>query len=121
MANEQVKASLNVNFPVDEFSLPITYKDLKVKSLVVEGKETAADLKSKVEGVFDGKNQWGQETKGFPVQLEFPVTNPWVKEIEKFEITMQVNMATEKSKNFFFMLFLLSHPLSFYQKSRIRC
>ncbi|MCP4267692.1 MAG: hypothetical protein GY777_19355 [Candidatus Brocadiaceae bacterium] len=101
MANEVAKASLNINFPDDKFSLPITYKDLKIKSLVVEGKETEADLKSKVEGVFDGKNQWGQETKGFPVQLEFPVTNPWVKEIERFEITMQVNMATEKSKTFY--------------------
>ena len=100
-ANDQVKASLNVNFPVDEFSLPVTFKDLKVKSLVVEGKETAADLKSKAEGVFDGKNQWGQEAKGFPVQLEFPVTSPWTKEIEKLQIAMQVNTATEKSKTFY--------------------
>ncbi len=98
MANEQAKASLNVNFPVDKFSLPITYKDLKVKLLVVEGKEKEAEIKSKAEGVFGGKNQWGQETEGFPVQLEFPVTNPWIKEIEKLQITMQVNTATEKIK-----------------------
>ena len=39
MADEQVKASLNVNFPVDTFSLPVTYKDLMVKSLIVEGEE----------------------------------------------------------------------------------
>ncbi len=95
--NEQVLASLNVNFPVDKSKLPVTYKDLKIKSLVVEGKEMAADLKSKSEGVFDGKNQWGQEAKGFPVQLEFPAMNPWLKEIEKLQITMQVNTATEKN------------------------
>jgi hypothetical protein len=100
-ANGQVKASINVNFPVDEFMLPITYKNLKVKSLVIEGKETAADLKSTDEGVFDGKNQWGQETKGFPVQLEFPITNPWIKEVEQLQITMQVNTATEKDKTFY--------------------
>ncbi len=99
--NDQVKASLNVNFPVGEFSLPITYKELKVTALVVDEKETEADLKSKIEGVFDGKNQWGQEAKGFPVQLEFPVTNPWIKEIEKLQITMQVNTATEKDKTFY--------------------
>ncbi len=99
--NEQVMASLNVNFPVDQFSLPITFKDLEVKSLVVEGKETETEIKSKVEGVFDGKNQWGQDANGFPVQLEFPVTNPWIKEIEKLQITMQVNTATEKSKTFY--------------------
>ena len=101
MADEQVKASLNVNFPVDKSSLPVTYKDLTVKSLVVEGKETEAEIKSKSEGVFDGKNQWGQETAGFPVQLEFPVTNPWIREIETIQITMQVNTATEKSKTFY--------------------
>ncbi len=101
MANEQVKASLNVNFPVDTFSLPVTYKDLTATSLVVEGKETEAEIKSKVEGVFEGKNQWGQETDGFPVQLEFPVTNPWIREIEKLQIVMQVNTATEKSKTFY--------------------
>ncbi len=99
--NEQVKASLNVNFPLDGFCLPITFKDLKVKSLVIEGKEIAAEIKSKTAGVFDGKNQWGQEAKGFPVQLEFLVTNPWIKEIEKLEVAMQVNTATEKSKTFY--------------------
>jgi hypothetical protein len=104
MANEQVKASLNVNFPADTFSLPVTYKDLTVKSLVVEGKETKAEIKSKTEGVFDGKNQWGQETGGFPVQLEFPVTNPWIREIEKLQITMQVNTATEKSSTFYHVI-----------------
>jgi hypothetical protein len=103
-ANEQVTASLNVNFPIDTFSLPVSYKDLTVKSLVVEGKETEAEIKSKSAGVFDGKNQWGQETGGFPVQLEFPVTNPWIREIEKLQITMQVNTATEKSNTFFHVI-----------------
>ncbi|MFQ5486658.1 MAG: hypothetical protein ACE5DO_15190, partial [Desulfobacterales bacterium] len=101
MADEQVKASLNVNFPVDTFSLPVTYKDLTVTSLIVEGKETGSEIKSKTEGVFEGKNQWGQETDGFPVQLEFPVTNPWVREIEKLQLTMQVNTAKEKSTTFY--------------------
>jgi len=101
MADEQVKASLNVNFLADTFSLPVTYKDLTVTSLVVEGKETEAEIKSKTEGVFDGKNQWGQETAGFPVQLEFPVTNPWIREIEQVQITIQVNTATEKVKTFY--------------------
>lgn len=100
-ADEQVKASLNVNFPIDTFSLPVSYKDLTVKSLVVEGKDTEAEIKSKATGVFEGKNQWGQETGGFPVQLEFPITNPWIKEIEKLQITMQVNTATEKSNTFY--------------------
>ncbi len=104
MAYEHVKASLNVNFPVETFSLPVTYKDLMVTSLIVEGKETEADIKSKMEGVFEGRNQWGQETEGFPVQLEFPVTNPWVREIEKLQITMQVNTATEKSKTFYHVI-----------------
>ena len=40
LANELATASLNINFPVDTFSLPVTYKDLTVTSLVVEGKET---------------------------------------------------------------------------------
>ncbi len=101
MAHEQVKASLNVNFPADTFSLPVAYKDLTVKSLVVEGKETEAEIKSKTAGVFDGKNQWGQEAGGFPVQLEFPVTNPWIREIDKLQITMQINTATEKSITFY--------------------
>jgi hypothetical protein len=103
MANEQAKASLNVNFPVDTFSLPVTYKDLRVTSLIAEGKETEAEIKSKVEGVFDGKNQWGQETDGFPVQLEFPVTNPWIREIEKVQITMKVNTVAEKSNTFYYV------------------
>ncbi len=101
MADVQVKASLNVNFPVDTFSLPVTYKDLTVTSLVVGGNETGAEIKSKTEGVFDGKNQWGQETGGFPVQLEFPVTDPWTREIEKLQISMKVNTATEQSKTFY--------------------
>ena len=104
MANEQVKASLNVNFPVDSFNMPVTFKDLTVTSLIAEGKEIEAEIKSKTEGVFDGKNQWGQETDGFPVQLELPVANPWIKEIEKVQITMQVNTAEEKSKTFYHVI-----------------
>ena len=120
MADEQVKASLSVNFPVDTFSLPVTYKDLAVTSLVVEGKETESEIKSKTEGVFDGKNQWGQETDGFPVQLELPVTNPWIREIEKLQITMQVNTATEKSNTFYHVIPSEVSLLSFYRKNRIR-
>ncbi len=99
--NGQVKASLHVNFPLDTLHLPITYRDLKVESLVVKGEEREADIVSKVAGLFDGKNQWGQETGGFPVQLEFPVTDPWLKEIEKLQMTMEVNTASEKSNTFY--------------------
>ena len=96
-ANQKsVRATLQVMFPVNKFSLPISYKDLEIISLIVEGKEVKAELKSEPLSMFNGIDQWGQEVKGFPVNLEFPVSNPWLNKIDLLKIGLKVN-ATEKS------------------------
>ena len=98
---EEVKASLQVVFPVENMSLPVSYKDLKVQSLVVDGKEVEAKVTSESMGVFNGKDQWGRASRGFPVQLEFPINNPWVKTIDKIEVEMKVNAVAEKQQSTF--------------------
>lgn len=96
-----VLATLQVMFPVDKFSLPISYKDLEIISLMVQGKEVKAELKSESLGVFNGTDAWGQEAKGFPVNLEFPVNDPWLNKIDLLKVGLRVN-AIEKSQRTIF-------------------
>jgi len=95
--NQPVHATLQVVFPTNGLDLPVSYKDLQIASLIIGGKEVKAELKTEPMGVFDGKDQWGRATRGFPVSLEFPVSDPWMNKIDALQIQMNVN-AVEKSQ-----------------------
>jgi len=97
-AESPAKASLNVQFPVNDFQLPLVYKDLQITSFVVKGKEVATELKSKTEGVFNGNDPWGRKTDGFLIQLEFPFTDPWISKIDKLRLEMKVDTVKDSKK-----------------------
>lgn len=99
--SKPVTASLSVKFANEELTLPVSYKDLEVLSLIVEGKEVPATLKSETSGVYNGKNVWGQDADGFPVYLEFSATDPWVSQVDLLKVRMNVNVVTERQKTVF--------------------
>lgn len=96
-----VSATIRVMLPVDKFSLPVSYKDLEIISLIAGGKEVKAELKSESLGVFNGKDSWGQEAGGLPVDLEFPVDDPWLHKIDVLKVGLKVNVIEESKKTIF--------------------
>jgi len=98
---QETRATLDVYFPIDELSLPISYKNLKIKSLVVEGKNIDSTLTSNVNGIYNGKNQWGQAVPGFPVKLDCTLDNPWISKVDRLEISTRINAAIKTGENIF--------------------
>lgn len=101
MNQSEVKATLSLEFPIDEYTLPISYEDLHITSMVVDGVKVEANLTSETSGVFNGKDQWGQDVDGFPLNLEFPVSNPWVSTIDRIQVSLKVNTVEESRKTFY--------------------
>jgi len=58
--------------------------------MLVDGKEVSREIKSDESGVFDGTNGWSDKLKGFPLSLIFPAENPWIKNIEILEATLNI-------------------------------
>jgi hypothetical protein len=83
-------ATLAVFFDVENIDVPFSYKDLKITKILVDGKEVSREIKSDESGVFDGTNGWSDKLKGFPLSLIFPAENPWIKNIEILEATLNI-------------------------------
>jgi len=83
-------ATLAVFFDVDDIDIPFSYKDLKIIKMLIDGKQISPELKSDDSGFFDGNNNWSDKLKGFPLVLKFPAVNPWIKNIDILEATLNI-------------------------------
>ena len=99
VVNEPPKADLQVVFPIGDLTLPVSYRNLHVESMVVDGQGVKPELKSETSGSFNGKDQWGQEKSGFPLSVAFPVIDPWISRIDRLQIGMDVNVVQKTRRN----------------------
>lgn len=83
-------ATLAVFFDVDDIDIPFSYKDLKIIKMLIDGKQISPEMKSDDSGFFDGNNNWSDKLKGFPLVLKFPAVNPWIKNIDILEATLNI-------------------------------
>lgn len=98
--------SLIVHLPVNPARLPLSYKNLRVEELVMDGMEAAPFLDSMPSGVFYGKDELGQEVSGLPVTLQFGWNSHTLETIDRIRVSMDAVVPAE-----------LSHPALFVDAS----
>jgi len=95
--NYKPNAKVTLNYPINSITVPFAYKELSVKSLIIDKNEYSATIKGKPDGVFTGKDQWGRKTEGLPVTFSFQSNNPWPNVINTAAISVKVEEATKTS------------------------
>lgn len=113
-------ATLAVFFNIENIEIPFSYKNLKITKMLIDGKEISPELKSDDSGVFDGTNEWSDKLKGFPLYLKFKAENPWIKNIDILQATLNIGKVikskeTRYSINNVTTPILISNDKSFYK------
>ena len=83
-------ANLSVFFDVEKIDVPFSYKNLKINKMLIDGKAVNPEIISDISGVFDGNNDVSDKLKGFPLSIEFPADNPWIKNIDILQATLNI-------------------------------
>ena len=83
-------ATLAVFFDVENIEIPFSYKNLKIKKMLIDGKQIIPEIRSADSGVFDGNNDVSDKLKGFPMSLKFPANNPWIKNVDILQATLNI-------------------------------
>lgn len=95
-SKDNFNGNMLVNFPLDKQPpAPFFFKDLKVKSLIIDGQKVKADIIGDREGLFSGMDQWGQKLNTFPVQIQFFTENPWPQKIDILDTSLTVETPSE--------------------------
>lgn len=81
---------LSIFFDVENIEIPFSYKNLKIKKMLIDGKQIIPEIRSPDSGVFDGNNDWSDKLKGFPLSLKFSAENPWIKNIDIIQATLNI-------------------------------
>jgi len=87
--NDKLNSRFSGYVPIGELSVPFSYEGLKISRFIIDGVEKEVELNCAEAGVFTGQDKWGRDAPGFPVNLRFKETNPWIKSIDLLEIQMQ--------------------------------
>jgi len=107
---EKENAQLVFFMPTEGLKLPVSYSGLEIAALVIDGKKTPVTLGTNTNGIFSKKDQWGRQTPGVPLEIEFELANPWVRKIDLLEARMQVATPT-KTKEHSLAITALEPPL----------
>lgn len=98
---KESNARMTVALPIDPALFPLCYQDLNLENLMIDGQPLEATLTSETSGVFSGKNQYGQDTPGLPVQFQFCWDRPILKQIDHIQISLQAAKPSRTSEHTF--------------------
>ena len=91
-------ASLSVFFNIENIEIPFSYKDLKITKMLIDGTQISPEIKSDTSGVFDGNNDISDKLKGFPLSANFPAQNPWMKNIDILQATLDIGKVLKSNE-----------------------
>jgi len=98
-SEEDSNAKMTVALPVDPALFPLCYQELKLENLVIDGQKVEPTLSSETSGVFSGKNQYGQDVPGLPVQFQFAWNTPLLKQIDRIQVSVQAAKPARTSEH----------------------
>jgi len=87
--------SVTISLPADPSRLPLSYENLRVEELVIDGRKVDPILHSQPSGVFFGKDELGQEVPGLPVQIQFGWNFHTLETIDRIQVSMDAAIPAE--------------------------
>jgi len=99
-SKDGLNGTITVNFSVDSLPVPFSYKELKLTSLVIDGKKIKSSIYGSTYGVYTGTDKWGRKLTAFPVKIRFDAQDVWAKKIDELAISLKVEEATKTMKHF---------------------
>lgn len=96
---EGKNATLDLFIPVDLSALPLSYENLVVEEMVIDGQPVNAELESNPSGVFFGMDQWGRPAPGLPIKLRFGWNSNVLKTIDRIQVAVDAALPTRESNH----------------------
>jgi len=92
---KEQNGSFSIHLPVDPTRLPLSYKNLKIEKLVMDGQKVEPILHSLPSGVFYGKDELGQDVSGLPVTVKFGWNFHSLESIDRIRVSMDAAIPDE--------------------------
>jgi len=90
--------SAQFRLPVEPDRLPLSYENLQVEELVIDGRKVKPTLHSLSSGVFFGKDELGQDVPGLPVTVKFGWNFHSLETIDRIRVSMDAAIPAEVSQ-----------------------
>lgn len=97
-----------LHLPVAPARLPLSYRNLRVDELTIDGIKTNPILDSSPSGVFCGKDELGQDVAGLPIKIKFGWNSHTLETIDRIRVSMDAAVPDELSQSTLFVD--SSHP-----------
>jgi hypothetical protein len=87
---EDSNAELQLQLSIPSNQVPFYYENLRIEKLVIDELEIMPKLRSKASDLFSGRNKYGREISGFPLDLQFGWNSRQMNNIDQIEASMEI-------------------------------